>query len=120
MEKCWQDQQRRGAQASSCITAVVPREKFTDPTSGLEKVTLSWGTTRNASRFKDTLDKLAQHVGMLHVYRDANTVKEMKDMAEPVFTQPVRPPRNYYKFWKDQQISDQKPMVETSDRFNNG
>ena len=44
----------------------------------------------------------------------------MKDMAEPVFTQPVRPPRKYYKFLTDQQILDREPMVKTSDRFTDG
>ena len=39
-----------------------PKEKFTAPTSGLEKVTFSWGTMRDAARFKDTLDKMEQHV----------------------------------------------------------
>ena len=40
-------------------------------------------------------------------------------MAEYVFTQPVRPPRKCYKFRTDQHISDQDPMVKTSDRFTN-
>ena len=44
----------------------------------------------------------------------------MKDMVEPVFTQPVRPTSKYYKFRMGQQISDRYPMVETSDRFTNG
>ena len=56
------------------------------PTSGLEKVNFSRGTTRYAERFKDTLDKLAHHVGTWHVYGSTNAAKAMKDMAEPVFT----------------------------------
>ena len=120
MGKAWRDRQRRGAQASSGRTAVVPKENFTAPTSGLEKVTFYRGTTRDAARFKDTLDNLAQHVRTWHMYGDANAAKTMKDMAEPVFTQPVRPPRKYYEFQIDHQISDQEPMVETSDRFTDG
>ena len=95
-------------------------EKFTAPTSGLEKVTFSWGTTRDAARFKDTLDKLAHHVGTWHVYGAANAAKAMKDMAEPVFTQTVRPPSKYYEFRTEQKISDQETMVKTSDRFTDG
>ena len=102
MGKDWQDQQHREAQASSGITAVVPKENFTAPISGLEKVTFSRGTTRDAERFKDTLNKLAQHIERWHVYGSANAAKAMKDTAEPVFTQPVLLPSNYYKFWTDQ------------------
>ena len=76
------------------------------PMSGLEKVTFSRGTTRDAARFKDTLEKLAQHVGTWHVYGAENSAKAMKDMAEPIFMQPVSPPRKYYEFHTDQQISD--------------
>ena len=120
MGKAWQYRQRRGVQASSDRTAVVPKEKFTAPTSGLEKVTLSQGTTRDAARLKYTLKNLAQNVGTWHVYGAANVAKAMKDMAEPVFMQPVRPPRKYYEFRIDQQISDREPMVKTSDRFTDG
>ena len=120
MGKAWRDQYRSGAQVSSSRTAVVPKENFTAPTPGLEKLTFSWGTMRDSGRFKDTLDNLAQHVGTWHVYEASNAAKAMKDMEEPVFTHPIRPPRNYYKFRMDQQISDQEPMVETSDRFTNG
>ena len=52
--------------------------------------------------------------------RAVNATKAMKDMAEPVFTQTIRPPRKYYEFWTDQQILDREPMVETSDRFTDG
>ena len=76
--------------------------------------------TRDAARFRDTLNNLAQHVRTWHVYGAVNTTKAMKDTAEPVFTQPVLPQRKYYKFRTDQQISDQEPMVETSDRFTKG
>ena len=85
MGKAWRYQQLHGAQASSGRTAVVPNENFMAPTSGLEKVTFSQGTTRDAARFKDNLGKLAQHVGTWHVYGAANDAKAMKDMAEPVF-----------------------------------
>ena len=97
-----------------------PKEKFTDPTSGIEKVTFSRGKTIDAARFKDNLENLAQHVGTWHVYGAANDAEAMEDMAEPVFTQTVRPPRKYYEFRTDHQISDREPMVETSDRFTNG
>ena len=93
MGKSWRDRQRRGAQASSGRNTVAPKEKFTSPTSGLEKVTFSQGTMRDAARLKDTLDKLAQNVGTWHVYGAAKSAKAMRDMAEPVSTQPVRPPR---------------------------
>ena len=119
MGKSWRDRQRRGVQASSGKTAVVSKENFTAPTSGLEKLTFSRGTMRDAEIFKDTLDKFAQHVGTWHMYGAANSVKAMKDMAEPVFTQPVHTPRKYYEFRTNQQISDQEPMVKTSDRFTN-
>ena len=65
-------------------------------------------------RFKETMDKLSQHVGTWHVYGAANAAKVMKDMAEPVFLQPVRPPRKYYKFLTEQQISDHEPMADTA------
>ena len=72
------------------------------PTSGLEKATFSRGTTVDAARFKDTLDKLAQHVGTWHVYGAENSAKLIKDTEESIFTQPVRPPRKYYKFRTEQ------------------
>ena len=58
--------------------AVVPKEKLTEPTSGLEKLTFSQGTTRDVARFKNTLDSLAQHVGTWHVHGSVNAVKAMK------------------------------------------
>ena len=104
----------------SIRTSVVPKEKFTDPTSGLENVTFSRGTTSDAASFKDTLDDLAHHIRTWNVYEAVNTAKEMKDMADPVFTQPVRPQRKYYKSRTDHHISDQETMVETSYRFTIG
>ena len=120
MGKAWRDRKRRGAQESGGRTTVVPKEKFTAPTSGLDKVTFSWGTTRDAARFKDTIDKLAQNVGTCHVYGAVNSEKAMKDMTELVFMGPVCPPRNYYKFRTEQNISDCEPMVQTNDRFTDG
>ena len=99
---------------------MILKEKFTAPTSGLENVTFSRGTTRDAASFKDTLDKLAQHFGTWHMYGAANAAKAMKDMAEPIFVRPICPPRKYYKFQTEQQILDRKPMVETSNRFTDG
>ena len=96
---------------------MVPKEKFTATTSGLENVSFSWETTRDAARFKDTLDNMAQNVGTWHVYGAENAAKAIKDMAEPVFTKPVSPPRKYYKFRTDQQISDREPVFKISDRF---
>ena len=46
--------------------------------------------------------------------------KAMKDMAEPVFVQLVRPTRKYYEFRTDKKISDREPMVKTSDQFTDG
>ena len=86
MGKTWRYRQHRGVQASSGRTAVVTKEKFLAPKSGLEKVTFSWGTTRDAARFQDTLDKLAHNDGTWHVYGSTNSAKAMKYMAEPVFT----------------------------------
>ena len=54
------------------------------------------------------------------MYGAENSAKAMKDMVEPIFMQPVSPPRKYYEFHTDQQISDREPMVETSDRFTDG
>ena len=85
---------------------MVLKEKFTAPKSGLEKVTFSRGTLRDAERFKDTFGNLAQNVVTWHVYGAANAAEAMKDMAEPIFTQPIRSPRKYYEFRTDQQISD--------------
>ena len=96
MGKAWQDQQRCGAQALSGRITVIPKENFTAPKSGLEKLTFSQGTTRDAARFKDTLDKMAQHIITWYGYGAANTAKAMIDMAEPVFLQPVCPPNNIY------------------------
>ena len=81
---------------------MVPKEKFTAPTSGLENLTLSGGKTRDTARFKDTLDKLAQHIGTWHVYGAENAAKAMKYMSKTVFVRPVRPPRKYYKFQTEQ------------------
>ena len=80
-------------------------------------VTFTRGKTKDTTRFKDTLDKLVQNVRTCHVYGAANAAKAMKYMAEPVFMHPVLTQSKYYAFHTDQNISDQEPMVKTSDRF---
>ena len=120
MEKAWQNRLRRGVQALSVRTTVVPKEKFTAPTPGLENVTFSRGTKRDSERFKNTPKNLAQHIRTWHVYGATNAAKAMQDMAEPVFTHPICSPRKYYEFRIDQQISGREPMVETSDQFTDG
>ena len=37
--------------------------KFTAPTSGLEDVFFTWSTAKDTAKFKDTVSKLARHVG---------------------------------------------------------
>ena len=99
---------------------MVPKERFTATTSGLENVTFSRVTTRYSARFNDTLVKLAQHVGTWNLYGAANSAKAMKYMSEPVFMRPIRPPRRYYNFRTEHNISDREPMVDTRDRFTDG
>ena len=37
--------------------------KFTTPTLGLEDMYFTWGTTKDAAKFEDTVSKLTRHAG---------------------------------------------------------
>ena len=39
--------------------------KFTTPKSGLEDLFFTWGTSKDAAKFEDTVSKLAPHVGTI-------------------------------------------------------
>ena len=70
--------------------------KFTAPISGLKNVTFTQGTTRDAARFMETLNKLARYVGTQAWSQATVTAKAMIELVEPESVDPTKPTRKYY------------------------
>ena len=87
---------QRSRRTSSGVTAAVPGDNFTAPTSGLDDVIFTQGTTIDAARYADTVSKLAQHLGTQTWSQSTVTTKATIEMVQPVFVMPVRPARMYY------------------------
>ena len=56
--------QRKQRVTGGASAEVYAANKYTAPTSGLKNLLFTWGTTRDAAKFTDTLNKLARHVGI--------------------------------------------------------
>ena len=57
--------------------------EYTAPTSGLSNVLFTRGTTRDAARFTDTLNKLARYVGVQAWSQSTVTAKAMIELVAP-------------------------------------
>ena len=90
--------------------------EYTAPTSGLENVLFTRGTTRDAARFTDTLNKLARHVEIQAWSQSAVTAKAMIDLVAPSWTEPTKPTRMYYVT-----VTEENPVTipraQTIERF---
>ena len=73
-----------------------PTTKFTAPTSGLEDVFFTWGTTKEAAKFEDTVSKLAQHIGTSPWFQSLVALKAMSTLNTPAFEKPVVPRRDHW------------------------
>ena len=67
--------------------------KFTAPTSGLEDVYSRGGTAKDAAKFKDTVSKLARHVGTSSWSQSLVASKAMSTLVTPTFEEPEVPTR---------------------------
>ena len=77
-------------------TAAANTKKFTAPTPGLENACFSWGTAKDAAKFKETVSALARHVGTQPWKHSSLASKAMSSLSEPVIAEPVRPVREYW------------------------
>ena len=56
----------------SSTTTAVGKGKYKAPTSGLEEVIFTWGTVRDAAKYDEVRNKLAQHIGVQSWKRDGD------------------------------------------------
>ena len=85
---------RRIPQISTTMTA--GKGKYQAPTSGLEDVIFTWETVRDAAKYEEVKNKLAQHVGVQNWKSMTETSKTMSELNEPVITPPSLPVREYW------------------------
>ena len=86
--------------------------KFTAPTSGLEDVCFTWGTAKDAAKFKDTVSKLARHLGTSPWPQSSVALKSMSTLKSPEFQESVVPTREYW--------ADPGRTVKTKDKSRQG
>ena len=96
MGKKFERQQRAIGRAGSLDGAATT--KFISPTSGLEDVFFTWGTTKDAAKFEDTVSKLSWHVGTSPWPQSSVASKAMSTLTTPEFEEPAVPTREY---WSD-------------------
>ena len=87
--------QKKGASWGSTSDSKL---KFMAPTSGHEDVYFTTGTTKDATAFQDTVQKLVRDVSIAAGWKQGPTLgKAMTDIRDPVFDPPTRPMRIYYQ-----------------------
>ena len=69
---------------------------FTAPTSGLNNATFTRGTTRDAAKYMDTLNKLAGYGGTQPWSQSTVSAYAMINLVELVSAEPTTPFRKYY------------------------
>ena len=79
----------------SATGATTTKTKYKAPTSGLEEVVFTWGTARDAAKYEEVKSELSHHVGVQNWKFVTKTTKAMAGLAEPGFTKPDRPVREY-------------------------
>ena len=68
---------------------------YTAPTPGLQNVLFTRGTTRDAARFTDILNKLTRYLGVQSWSQLTVTAKAMVELVAPSWTKPANPIRMY-------------------------
>ena len=96
MGKKYKRKQRAVGGAGSPGGAGTGTTKFTAPTSGIEDVFFTWGTAKDAAKFKDTVSKLARPVGTSPWPQSLVTSKAMSTLRTPEFEEPAVPTREYW------------------------
>ena len=86
--------------------------KFAAPTLGLEGVFFTWDTAKDASKFKNTVSKLARQVGTSPWPKSSVASKAMSTLRTPEFEEPGVPTREYW--------SDPGRTVMTKDKTRQG
>ena len=82
-------------------------------------MTFNRGTTRDAAKVTNTLNKLARHVGT-HAWSQSTVAgKVMIELVEPVSEAPTQPVRKYYLAVPDNEVTA-NPRTQTNDRFEVG
>ena len=76
--------------------AAASTKKFTAPTPGLEDMFFSWGTPKDAAKFKETVSALARHVGTQPWKYSSLASKAMSSLLEPMIVEPDRLVREYW------------------------
>ena len=92
---------------------------FTAPTSGLNNVTFTRGTTRDAVIYMDTLNKLARYVGTQPWSQSTVAAKAMIELAKPKLVEPTKLTRMYYLAVESGKTAP-NPREETVERFEVG
>ena len=88
---------RRSRRATGRDPEATPNEEeYKAPSVWMRKVTFTEGTTQDAARFEDVLNKLASYVGTQPWSRSSVAAKAMGKLLVPVFTEPKKPVRRYY------------------------
>ena len=64
---------------------------FVALTAGLESVYFTEGSTKDAAEFKETVEKLSQHVATTAWKHDLILSKAMTELKDPVFPIPAKP-----------------------------
>ena len=111
--------QRNGRILSRASATVPGANKFAAPTSGLEILLFTRGSTRDAARFMDTVDQLARHVGTWIWYQLIVAAKAMIELVKPVSLEPTKPIRKYYTVVPDGGNATTL-ITQTNDRFGVG
>ena len=93
--------------------------EYTASTSGLQNVLFTRGTTRDAVRFTDTLNKLARHVGIQAWSQSTVTAKAIIEMVAPSWTEPAKPIR-MYNLPVTQGDPVSTPRAQTTESFADG
>ena len=89
------------------------------PSSGLNNVLFTRSTTRDISKFTDTLNKLARHVGIQAWSQLTVVAKAMIKLVAPAWTEPSKPVRMYY-LAVNQGDAVPIPKLQTTERFEVG
>ena len=87
--------QRRSGKSTKSTADEMSPGSFEAPKAGLESVYFTAGSTKDVSEFKDTVEKLSQHVAATAWKQASILSKAMTELKDPVFPMPARPVRVY-------------------------
>ena len=108
--------QRKQRVTGRALAEAAAANEYMAPTSGLENVLFTRGTTRDAARFTDTLNKLAMHLGIQAWSQSTVTSKALIKLVAPSWTEPTKPTRMYYVA-----VTEENPVTipraQTAKRF---